>query len=249
LIRAGREPARDVRNRLGIVPQDLALYPLLTARENLRVFGELHGVRGRPLQERIEWALEWTALGDRAHEPIRNFSGGMKRRLNLACGVLQRPTVILLDEPTVGVDPQSRERIWNMLNELREGGAAFVLTTHQLDEAEKLSDRIVIIDHGRVIESGTLDEIIARTLGGGREIELILSRPIEAERTAALADLMQRGNGASQTLSAHVTDLAGELPPLLERVRAAGVQVEDMRVARPDLHRVFLHLTGRELRE
>jgi len=150
---------------LGVVPQEIALYPALTARENLEAFGELNGLRGPTLRERVGWALEWTALAERTKDPVRTFSGGMRRRLNIACGILHRPRVILLDEPTVGVDPQSRERIHDMLDALRADGHTLLLTTHQLDEAEARCSRIVIVDHGRVIADGEPAELI-RTIGG-----------------------------------------------------------------------------------
>src|SRR5262249_3465517 len=128
--------------------------------------------------ERVGWALDWTGLRERAHEPVKGFSGGMKRRLNIACGVLHQPEVVLLDEPTVGVDPQSRERIWEMLDKLRQAGTSLLLTTHQLDEAQTRCDRIVIIDHGRTIAAGTLGELVERTVGSGRQVTLALNRPL-----------------------------------------------------------------------
>ncbi len=236
---AGRS---DARAALGVVPQEIALYPLLTARENLQVFGRLHGVTGSRLRERVAWALEWTGLGDRAKERVKNFSGGMKRRLNLACGVLHEPRVVLLDEPTVGVDPQSRARIHDMLQGLRDAGAALLLTTHQLEEAEGRCDRIVIMDHGREIAHGTLSELIARTVGARRRVTVTLDHPPETP-VPGLA------NGEGPVLRGEVDDVAGELSALLARVSAAGCHVRDLEVRPPSLQSVFLHLTGRELRE
>ena len=232
----GREP-------LGVVPQEIALYPLLTARENLEAFGRLHGIPRAALKARIEWALEWTALADRAREPIKRFSGGMKRRLNIACGVLHEPRVVLLDEPTVGVDPQSRERIHDMLARLRDAGASLLLTTHQLEEAEGRCDRIVIIDHGAVIAAGTLDELVARTVGQHRQVAIRLDRAPQAP--------LEGFNGGSDgaLLRARVTDVGAELPVLIGRAERAGFKVEDIQVRSPSLQSVFLHLTGRELRE
>jgi ABC-2 type transport system ATP-binding protein len=231
------------RDGLGIVPQEIALYPLLTARENLEAFGSLQGLRGAALTERVTWALGWTALGDRAREPIRNFSGGMKRRLNIACGVLHRPRVILLDEPTVGVDPQSRERIWEMLGTLRHEGASILVTTHHLEEAEARCERIVIVDHGRRVAEGTVASLVRDTLGGGRGVTLRLDRAPERpiDGLAPTAD--------ATTLAGTVLDVDRELPALLQRVAAAGCAVEDLDVRRPSLQSVFIHLTGRELRE
>ncbi len=165
--------SRAARAKLGIVPQEVALYPRLTARENLGVFGELLGLAGAELGERRDWALEWTGLAERANEPVKRYSGGMKRRLNIACSVLHRPEVVLLDEPTVGVDPQSRERIWEMLEQLRRGGASLLLTTHQLDEAQQICDRIVIIDHGRDVAAGTFKQLVRDTVGTRRKVTVV----------------------------------------------------------------------------
>jgi ABC-2 type transport system ATP-binding protein len=231
------------REGLGVVPQEIAVYPLLTARENLQVWGRLNGVAAAALEPKVEWALEWTGLADRAREPVKRFSGGMKRRLNIACGVLHDPRVVLLDEPTVGVDPQSREKIYDMLGKLRASGVSLLLTTHQLEEAEARCERIVIIDHGQVIASGTLPELIERTVGGHRRVTLTLERP-----PARPPDGFEADSGGA-VLRAQVRDVAAELPELLARVRAAGCKVQDVDVRGPSLQAVFIHLTGRELRE
>ncbi len=231
------------REGLGVVPQEIAVYPLLTARENLEVFGRLQGLRGGDLRERVDWALGWTGLAERSREPVKRFSGGMKRRLNIACGVLHRPRIVLLDEPTVGVDPQSRERIAEMLDGLRAAGASLLLTTHQLDEAEARCERIVILDHGRVIAAGTLPELVRGTVGAERTVTLRLDRAPAAplEGLAAADDgTLWRGP---------VRDVDADLAALLHRVAAAGCAVTDLEVRQPSLQSVFLHLTGRELRE
>jgi ABC-2 type transport system ATP-binding protein len=236
-------PAGERRRALGIVPQELAVYPLLTARENLDAFGRLHGVAPSQLASRVAWALQWTGLGERAKEPVGRFSGGMKRRLNIACGVLHEPKVVLLDEPTVGVDPQSRERIYEMLEELRSQGASLLLTTHQLEEAEHRCDRIAILDHGRMVATGTLAELVERTVGGDRQVVLKLNRA-----PSPPLDGFEISEGG-RVLSARVRDVGRELPGMLERVRASGAQIEDLEVRRHGLHDVFIHLTGKELRE
>ena len=214
---------------LGIVPQEIALYALLTARENLEIFGRLQGLSGAALKESVDWALERTALADRQKEAVKTFSGGMKRRLNIACGIVHRPRIVLLDEPTVGVDPQSRDRIYETLAELGQTGVSMLLTTHHLEEAEARCSRTVIIDHGRVIAAGTLPELVDRTVGKDRLVTLRLS------------------DGGVET--ARMRDVAAELPPLLDRVRIAGKLVDDVEVRSPSLQSVFIHLTGRELRE
>ena len=240
---AGRgEPTAS--RRLGVVPQEIALYPDLNARENLALFGALHGVKRAELRARAEWALRWTGLAERARERVKTFSGGMKRRLNIACGVLHEPEVILLDEPTVGVDPQSRERIWEMLEGLRSEGASLLLTTHQLDEAQQICDRIVIIDHGVAVAEGTLDELIAATVGRARTVTLTLETEA-TEPALALPGVTAEG----RELRARMDDISGELPPLLGQLQAAGLRVLDVKVQAPSLQAVFLHLTGRELRE
>jgi ABC-2 type transport system ATP-binding protein len=235
-------PARGGRRHLGFVPQELAIYPDLTARENLEAFGRFHGLGARNAREAAEWALAWSGLAERADDLTKTFSGGMKRRVNIACGVLHRPRAVLLDEPTVGVDPQSRERIFAMLEELCDDGASILLTTHQLDEAEERSDRIVIIDHGRVIADGTLDELIEATVGLNRRVSFKLAEP-----APGLAGFGQ--NGDPRELVTEVRDVALELPELLARIREAGAEIRDVEVRAPSLHSVFIHLTGHELRE
>ena len=243
---------RHTPTELGIVPQEVAIYPLLTARENLEAFGRLHGLAGSDLATQVGWALEQTGLADRARESVRQFSGGMRRRLNIACGILHRPRIVLLDEPTVGVDPQSRDRIYDMLGALAQSGVSLLLTTHHLEEAEARCSRTVIIDHGKVIASGTMPELVQQTVGLHRLVTLRLDAPLE-QPVAALA---MPANGAMvidpldpRTVKARLTDVGAELPPLLERVRLAGRTVDDVEVRGPSLQSVFIHLTGRELRE
>jgi ABC-2 type transport system ATP-binding protein len=233
---------RGTPPELGIVPQEIAVYPLLTARENLQAFGSLHGLRGADLSRQVDWALDRTGLADRASEPVRQFSGGMRRRLNIACGVLHRPRVVLLDEPTVGVDPQSRDRIYDMLSELSATGVSLLLTTHHLEEAEVRCSRTVIIDHGRIIAAGTLSELVERTIGRHRLVTLHLDAPLEGVSAPA-------ADGDARVVTARMDDVAAELPPLLERIHAAGRRVDDVEVRGPSLQSVFIHLTGRELRE
>jgi len=240
---AGPGAAPDGRARLGVVPQDIALYGLLTARENLEVWGRLHGVASRDLGARVDRALEWTGLVDRADDIVKKFSGGMKRRLNIACGILHEPRVVLLDEPTVGVDPQSRERIYDMLAALRESGVSLLLTTHQLEEAEARCQRIVIIDHGRVISAGTLAQLVESTVGVRRRVVLTL------DRAPANPPPGFEVGPSSTVLVTHVRDVAVELPPLLGVASQGGCCVLDVEVRSPSLHSVFIHLTGRELRE
>lgn len=210
---------RDARPEIGVVPQELAVYPLLTARENLEVFGALYGVAATALRDRVDWALEWSDLKDRAKEPVKRFSGGMKRRLNIAIGLLHSPQVVLLDEPTVGVDPQSRERIYEMLASLQKSGVAVVLTTHHLEEAEKRCQRIVIIDHGVIVATGTLNELLAASRQDLGAVRLVVKTPAE--------------------------DVERQLAALA----SAGVPRESVEIHRGSLQDVFIGLTGRDLRE
>lgn len=240
----GRDFGRGGANhQLGVVPQDLAIYHDLTARENLLCFGRYHGLRGRSLRDRVDWALQWIALEDRAHELTSRFSGGMKRRVNIACGVLHRPRVLLLDEPTVGVDPQSRQRIFDMLDELSDLGTSIVLTTHHLDEAQQRSERIVIVDHGRVIADGNLQELVERTVGPQRRVTFQVLGQLPSLPAGLAWDSSQ------QRYACSVESLADELPEWISRVEQAGGNIEDLEVHTPNLHDVFLHLTGRELRD
>ena len=239
--RSIREP--DALQQLGVVPQDLAIYSDLTAKENLECFGQLHGLRSRQLRERVVWALKWIGLEDRANELTRQFSGGMKRRVNIACGVLHRPKVLLLDEPTVGVDPQSRHRIFDMLDELSQQGTSIVLTTHNLDEAETRSDRIVIIDHGKVVADGPIEELIAKTIGARREVA------IEAEGILVAAPPGMEWDSTRNRFVCFVDNVVEELPLILDRIQRVGGTIRDLEVHQPNLHHVFLHLTGKELRE
>jgi len=235
---------RQTPAQLGIVPQELAIYPSLSARENLEAFARLQGLSKADVATQVAWALKVTALEDRAGDPIKAFSGGMKRRLNIACGVIHRPRVVLLDEPTVGVDPQSRERIYDMLDELMRDGVSLLLTTHHLEEAEARCSRTVIIDHGKAIAAGTLSELVDQTVGRHRIVTLRVDAPMSAPPSG-----VEVAGEDARTLRAKVSNVSRDLPALLAAVAAQGRDVEDVEVRGPSLQSVFIHLTGRELRE
>lgn len=242
---------RTARETLGLVPQEIALYGDLTTRENLSAFGRFHGLTGTALRHQIHWALAWTGLEDRADHLVDTFSGGMKRRINLACGVLHDPEILLLDEPSVGVDPQSRQRIFAMLHELSARGTSILLTTHHLDEAETQCDRIVIVDRGRVVATGTFEELIKETIGVDRTVTVRLDQALRGwgnERLATTGlDLIV--HPGEPIVTAKIHDVAAELPRLIDAVCGAGYGVADVAVQNPSLHHVFLHLTGHALRD
>jgi ABC-2 type transport system ATP-binding protein len=218
----GAPTSNAVRARLGVATQALALYDVLTGRENLRFFGEVYGLHGRALDDRVGTCLDFVGLTDRADDRVEAYSGGMKRRLNLAAALVHDPELLLLDEPTVGVDPQSRNAIFENIEALNRQGRTIVYTTHYMEEAERLCDRIAVIDHGRLLAVGTVDELLARHGGPptlvartpGGETRLQTSTPLDA----------------------------------LNRL-AASAPVEAFHVERPTLEQVFLHLTGRSLRD
>jgi ABC-2 type transport system ATP-binding protein len=238
--------AADPRPEIGVIPQELAIYKRLTARENLEVFGRLAGVEAGALRARVDWALEWADLKDRAGEPTDRFSGGMKRRLNIACSLLHSPSVVLLDEPTVGVDPQSRARIYEMLGALQQSGVSIVLTTHHLEEAEQRCDRILIIDHGAIVAGGTVAELVSSTVGRARAVGVSLR--IEWPSDVALPD------GATldadrRTLRWQLESVGAELPSILSGLNSRGAEIVDVHLGAATLQDVFIALTGRELRE
>jgi ABC-2 type transport system ATP-binding protein len=237
--------APGARDLLGYVPQEIALYPVLTARQNLRVFGRYQGLAGAALAAAIAEGLAFANLEDRAGDAVEPFSGGMKRRLNLAVGILHRPRAVLLDEPTVGVDPQSRERIYAMIGELAAAGVAILYTTHYMEEAERLCDRVAVIDHGRVIATGTQAELVRQTVGAGRAIHVDGDRPIPATLAAEFPGATVEGDRLLLT----TPEPAQVIPRLLAAFERAGVGVRDLELVTPGLESVFLHLTGRELRE
>jgi ABC-2 type transport system ATP-binding protein len=249
---AGSSLDRDpgaVKAAIGYVPQDIALYPDLSGAENLRFWGRMQGLSGRELAARVEAVLELVGLADRARDKVADYSGGMQRRLNIGAGLLHRPRLLVLDEPTVGVDPQSRNAILENVEALEGEGVAVLYTTHYMEEAERLCDRVGIIDQGRLIAEGTRRELVAK-VGQRDRIEL-----------AAAGDLVGLAAGGKRVLGVdEATVVAGGLhlvardgrrllPRLLELAEAAGVEVTSVEVVEPDLEAVFLHLTGKALRD
>jgi ABC-2 type transport system ATP-binding protein len=244
----GRSPLDDgARAARGWVPQEIALYPLISARENLWTFGRYQGLAGAALAAAIQGSLDWIGLADRANDRTDKLSGGMKRRLNIAAGTIHGPRVLLLDEPTVGVDPQSRERIYGMIGELQSRGVSLLYTTHYMEEAERLCDRIAIIDNGKIIALGTKDELVRKTLGSGQFLAIDAATPVPAGLRAELEARRARVDGEKVLLT--VTDPAEEIRQILETFHRHRAAVRDLTLKSSTLEQVFLKLTGRDLRE
>jgi len=244
----GIDLARDpyaAKRKLGLVPQELAIYEELTAIQNLRYFGALYGLSGATLADRIAWALEVVGLRDRAREPAKRYSGGMKRRLNLAAGLLHEPEVLVLDEPTVGVDPQSRNRIFESVEALGAKGMTVIYTSHYMEEVEALCDRVAIIDGGAIVATGTIAELIAAHAGKG--IELALAGPPEAIAAAAQAA------AAHATVDRVDSTLrvvpAGALAPVVAAIEGSGATIARIESREANLETAFLVLTGKSLRD
>ena len=234
---------------IGLVPQVIAVYPELTARENLTFFGRLYGMSGAPLKERIAEVLEIIGLGDRADDRAGEFSGGMKRRLNIGIGLLHRPGLLVLDEPTVGVDPQSRNAILESVERLSDDGMAVLYTTHYMEEAERLCDRVGIIDEGTIRAEGTRRDLVAMV--GERDRVSLMAEGSLAEAAAALARIpaVETASVADGSILLVVDGARRALPDLLRTASGAGAEVTGVDVSEPNLEAVFLHLTGKALRD
>jgi ABC-2 type transport system ATP-binding protein len=238
--------ARKVKQRIGYVPQDLALYEDLTAAENLRFFGMLYGLGGSLLTERVDAALTIGALNDRQKQAVRTFSGGMKRRLNIAAALLHDPDLLILDEPTVGVDPQSRNLIFEALSSLLSAGKTLLYTTHYMEEVERLCQAAAIIDKGKVIANGPLNEL-HRLVPSRCVVHFDLEKPLSGDLSGLPEALSLARDG--RTVSLETGELSRDLPSALEEIKKHGGRVENIRTERPSLEQVFLHLTGRTLRD
>jgi ABC-2 type transport system ATP-binding protein len=243
-----REPLQAKAN-LGVVPQDIALYPDLTARENLVFWGKMYGLRGAALQARVDEVLEIIGLTDRQRDRVGTFSGGMKRRVNIGAALLHKPKVIIMDEPTVGIDPQSRRHILDNVKELNRQGMTVIYTTHYMEEAEELSNHIAIVDQGRVVACGTYPELI-KLVGEQTRIDLGLN--VEGE---TMLPVWKKIEGVSQvsSLDGSVTLLADDsnrvLPRLFDSAALSKARITSVDIKEPNLEAVFLHLTGRALRD
>jgi ABC-2 type transport system ATP-binding protein len=250
----------EAKRRLGFVPQDIALFDDLSALENLRFFGGLQGMRGGDLDARIGEVLELVGLADRARDRIDTYSGGMQRRANIAVGLLHRPQLLILDEPTAGVDPQSRNQILESIEQLSDAGMSVLYTTHYMEEAERLCDRVGIIDTGRLVAEGTRRELVAQI---GEHDRVVVRGEADPATFAALAAQLAAQLGAvagvagvstsdgpaGVEVEVLVADASASLATVVRVAAESGVSVSGVEVREPDLETVFLHLTGRALRD
>jgi ABC-2 type transport system ATP-binding protein len=244
-----RKDPQAVKACLGVVPQEIALYEDLSARENLTFWGKMYGLRGEPLRKRVDEVLEVIGLADRQKGMVGKFSGGMKRRLNIGIALLHKPQLIIMDEPTVGIDPQSRRSILESVLQLNREGATVLYTTHYMEEAQELSDHIAIMDHGKLIAMGTNEELV-RIVGEMDRLDVTLSadapQVIEAWKATPGVHRVTSEEGH---LSLLVDDSNLVLPRLFETVVNTSIRLTSVEIHEPNLEAVFLHLTGRALRD
>jgi len=235
------------KQKIGIVPQEIALYDNLSGLSNLKFFGSLYGLSGQELDNRAKELLELIGLYDRRNHRVSTYSGGMKRRLNLAAGLIHKPEIILMDEPTVGIDPQSRNLIYELVDSLKAQGITILYTTHYMDEAERLCDRIAIIDLGRIIAQGTLEELI-ETTGGIDIIRMDLRRKISEDeiRQIVIDAEIELEDRKLVIKTRHGRE---RLPEFMHKMDEKGIEITSATILSPNLEMVFLHLTGKGLRD
>lgn len=239
----------EVKRRIGLVPQDLALYEQMSAMDNVAFFAKLYGLRGQQLKERVEEALTFVGLQDRAKDRPSTFSGGMKRRLNIACSITHRPKLIIMDEPTVGIDPQSRNHILESVRTLNEMGSTVIYTSHYMEEVAAISDRVAIMDQGHVIACGTQQELRARV---AQEERIILTADGVTEELIQEMKLHPRVGRVTQLdhrLEIYVPSAQEELQDILFICGKHGTTLRSLQCEEPDLETLFLSLTGRKLRD
>lgn len=245
-----KEPL-GVKRSIGVVPQEIALYEDLTALENLNFWGQMYGLTGSVLTKRVQEVLEQVDLKDRAKERIKTYSGGMKRRINIAAGLLHKPRLLFMDEPTVGIDPQSRRSILESVKHLRDEGMTVLYTTHYMEEAQELSDLVGIIDHGQLIALGTQSELTAQV----GEMDTLILHLAENEDPSHLAGVLNgtpgvlRVNPTDHEVSVVTESAEKVLTPVIEKASSAGLKILSVEIHEPNLEAVFLQLTGRALRD
>jgi ABC-2 type transport system ATP-binding protein len=240
-----------VRNLIGVVPQELALYEDLTARENLNFWGQMYGLSGKSLKVRVDEVLEQIGLTDKAKKRVKTYSGGMKRRVNIGVGLLHKPRLLFMDEPTVGIDPQSRRAILDSVKELNKQGMTVLYTTHYMEEAAELSDRVGIIDHGELIALGTQAEL-TKQVGQMETLILHLGENDDPEQLAAAIrtlKMVRRADVTDHTVTIIVPEAEEALAPAVTKANELGIKIHSVDIREPNLEAVFLHLTGRALRD
>ena len=240
-----------VRNLIGVVPQDLALYEELTARENLMFWGQMYGLSGKTLNARIDEVLEQIGLTDKARQRLKTYSGGMKRRVNIGVGLLHRPRLLFMDEPTVGIDPQSRRAILDSVKDLNKQGMTVLYTTHYMEEAAELSDRVGIMDHGELIALGTQAEL-TKQVGEMETLILHVGENEDPERLAVAIrtlKMVRRADVTDHTVTVIVPEAEEALAPAITKANELGIKIHSVDMREPNLEAVFLHLTGRALRD
>ncbi len=239
----------ELKGRIGYVPQELAIYPDLSARENLIFFARLYGMSSSEAKRRADEVLDVIGLADRARDYTKHYSGGMQRRLNIGVGLLHEPALLILDEPTAGVDPQSRNVILESVESLTASGVAALYTTHYMEEAERLCDRVGIIDHGKLVAEGTRRELVSM-VGERDRVTLTATGDLPAA-VAALAALswVEKADATAEGIDIVMEDAHTRLPAILQAAATAGAGIKSVEVFEPDLETVFLHLTGRALRD
>ena len=240
-----------VRNLIGVVPQELALYEDLSAQENLVFWGQMYGLSGKGLKLRVEEVLEQIGLTDKAKNRIKTYSGGMKRRVNIGVGLLHKPNLLFMDEPTVGIDPQSRRAILDTVKSLNEQGMTVLYTTHYMEEAEELSDRVGIIDHGELIALGTQAEL-NRQVGENDTLILHIDESQNGESLAAAARTIRgvlKADITDHTIAVIAPEAEEIMAPVITRANELGIKIRSVDIKEPNLEAVFLSLTGRALRD
>jgi ABC-2 type transport system ATP-binding protein len=244
-----RSDSTGVKSALGVVPQDIALYEDLTARENLSFWGKMYSLRGSKLKLRVDEVLDVIGLRDRANERVGKYSGGMKRRVNIGVALLHKPKVIYMDEPTVGIDPQSRRNILDSVVKLKDEGMTVLYTTHYMEEAQELSDHIGIMDHGKSIACGTGEELV-KLVGQQTRIDLTLNGDgANVMQVWQSIDGVSRVSAEDGLVSVLVADSNLVLPHLFEAAAQLSIRITSVDIREPNLEAVFLHLTGRALRD
>jgi ABC-2 type transport system ATP-binding protein len=240
-----------VRNLIGVVPQELALYEDLTARENLNFWGQMYGLSSKTLKTRVDEVLEQIGLADKAKKRVKTYSGGMKRRVNIGVGLLHKPRLLFMDEPTVGIDPQSRRAILDSVKELNKSGVTVLYTTHYMEEAAELSDRVGIIDHGELIALGTQAEL-TKQVGQMETLILHVSENDDPEALAAAIrtlKMVRKADVTDHTVTIIVPEAEEALAPAVTKANELGIKIHSVDIREPNLEAVFLHLTGRALRD